>query len=84
MRTIAISIDEASLAAVDRLAQAAGRRRRGRKTANRSEVIRRAVKEFLARKQRREREEQDRRVLSAHRDEIERQAAVLVAEQAEP
>jgi len=47
---IAISIGEASLAAVARLAQAAGRRQRGRKTANRSEVIREAVKEFLARK----------------------------------
>jgi metal-responsive CopG/Arc/MetJ family transcriptional regulator len=80
MKTIAISIDEASLAAVDRLARAAGR---GRKAANRSEVIRKAVKEFLARKQRREREERDRRVLAAHRDEIERQAAALVAEQAE-
>ncbi len=84
MGTIAISIDEASLAAVDRVARAAGHRRGGRKTANRSEVIRRAVKEFLARRQRREREEQDRRVLSAHRDDIERQAAALVAEQAEP
>ena len=83
MRTIAISIDETSLAAVDRLAQAAGRRRGGRKTANRSEVVRQAVQEFLARRQRREREEQDRRILSAHRDEIERQSASLLAEQAE-
>jgi len=83
MKTIAISIDEGSLAAVDRLAQAAGRRRSGTKTANRSEVVRQAVKEFLARHERREREEQDRRILSAHRDEIERQAAALVAEQAE-
>ncbi len=84
MRTIAISIDEASLAAVDRLAQAAGHRRGGRKTANRSEVVRQAVSEFLARHRRREREERDRRILSAHRDEIERQAAALLAEQAEP
>jgi metal-responsive CopG/Arc/MetJ family transcriptional regulator len=83
MRTIAISIDEASLAAVDRLAHATGRRRGGRRTANRSAVVRQAVKEFLARHQRREREEQDRRILSAHRDEIERQAAALLAEQAE-
>ena len=41
------------------------------------------MQEFLARHQRREREEQDRRILSAHRDEIERQAAALLAEQAE-
>jgi metal-responsive CopG/Arc/MetJ family transcriptional regulator len=84
MRTIAISIDEASLAAVDRLAQAAGRRRGRRKAGNRSEVVRQAVQEFLSRRQEREREDQDRRILGTHRDEIERQAAALLAEQAEP
>ena len=84
MKTIAISIDETSLAAVDRLAQAAGRRRGGGKKANRSEVVRQAVREFLALRRKQEREERDRRVLSAHRDEIGRQGASLVAEQAEP
>jgi metal-responsive CopG/Arc/MetJ family transcriptional regulator len=84
MKTIAISIDEVSLAAVDRLAQAAGRRQGRGKKANRSEVVRRAVQEFLERQRRHEREERDRRILSAHRDEIERQGASLVAEQAEP
>jgi metal-responsive CopG/Arc/MetJ family transcriptional regulator len=84
MKTIAISIDEESLAAVDRLAQAAGRRGGGRKAANRSEVVRRAVREFIGRQRKHEREERDRRILGAHRDQIERQAASLVAEQAEP
>jgi metal-responsive CopG/Arc/MetJ family transcriptional regulator len=83
MKTIAISIDEASLAAVDRLAQAAGRRRNGRKGPNRSEVVRQALREFLDRRRRHEREERDRRILSDHRGEIERQAASLVAEQAD-
>ncbi len=83
MKTIAISIDEASLAAVDRLAQAAGRRRGGKKIANRSEVVRRAVREFIARERRHEREEKDARILRAHRERIEREAAALVAEQAE-
>ena len=83
MKTIAISIDEASLAAVDRLAQAAGRRRNGRKVPNRSEVVRQALREFLDRRRRHEREERDRRILSDHRGEIERQAASLVAEQAD-
>lgn len=78
MKTIAISIDETSLAAIDRLARAAERRSSG-KRANRSEVVRRAVQEFIARHQRLEREEKDRRILGAHRDLIERQAAVLVA-----
>jgi len=84
MKTIAISIDEASLAAVDRLARATGSRRGGRKRANRSSVVRQALQEFLARQVRHEREEEDRRILAAHRDAIGRQAAALLAEQAEP
>jgi metal-responsive CopG/Arc/MetJ family transcriptional regulator len=83
MKTIAISIDEQSLAAVDRLAHAAARRRGPKQGANRSEVVRQAVREFLARQRRHEREEKDRRILSAHRNEIARQAAALLADQAE-
>ncbi len=81
MKTIAISIDESSLAAVDRLVGRAGK---GRRSPSRSEVIRLAVREFLARRARLEREAEDRRVLRAHRAKLERQAAALVAEQAEP
>ena len=84
MKSIAISIDESSLAALDRLAQVARRRRGGKKGPNRSELVRRAVQDFIARHQRREREARDRRILGSHRDRIERQAAALVAEQAEP
>jgi Arc/MetJ-type ribon-helix-helix transcriptional regulator len=47
-------------------------------------VVRQAVREFLTRSRKQEREERDRRILSAHRDQIERQGAALVAEQAEP
>lgn len=83
MKTIAISIDEESLAAIDQLARAPGRRR-GPKPANRSEVVRRAVQEFIARHRRVEREEGDRRILAAHRELIARQAKALVAAQAEP
>ena len=83
MKTIAVSIDEASLEAIDQLARARGRRR-GAGPANRSEVVRRAVQEFVARERRLEREEKDRRVLAAHRLLIARQAEALVAEQAEP
>jgi metal-responsive CopG/Arc/MetJ family transcriptional regulator len=83
MKTIAISIDEESLAAVDRLARATGRRG-GKRETNRSEVIRRAVRQFLAYQKRHEREENDRRVLAANRKQIEREVRVLVAEQAKP
>jgi len=41
------------------------------------------VREFLARQRRHEREVKDRRILSAHRDAIGRQAAALLADQAE-
>lgn len=83
MKTIAISIDEASLAAIDRMARATGRRR-GAKPPNRSEVVRRAVQEFIVRHHRREREEGDRRILAGHRALLARQAEALVSEQAEP
>jgi Arc/MetJ-type ribon-helix-helix transcriptional regulator len=48
-----------------------------------SEVIRRAVREFIARGNRREREDRDRRILAANREQIERQAEALVGEQSE-
>lgn len=83
MKTIAVSIDEASLAAIDQLARAAGRGR-GARPANRSQVVRRALQEFIARERRHDREEKDRRVLAAHRDMIARQAEALVADQAKP
>ena len=83
MKTIAISIDEASLAAIDQLARAVGRRR-GTRPPNRSEVVRRAVQELVAKEKRREREARDARVFAAHRELLARQAEALVAEQAEP
>ncbi len=81
MKTIAISIDEASLDAIDRLARGAPRSRGPKRGSNRSEVIRRAVQEFVARHRKHEREEKDRLILAAHREQIERQAEALVAEQ---
>lgn len=84
MKSIAISIDEASLAAIDRLARTGGGRRGRKGRRNRSEVIRLAVREFIARRKRDEREESDREILAANRGRIERQAEALVGEQAEP
>jgi Arc/MetJ-type ribon-helix-helix transcriptional regulator len=48
-----------------------------------SEVVRQALQEFLARHRRRAREDRDREILAAHRDEIQLQVAALFAEQAE-
>jgi metal-responsive CopG/Arc/MetJ family transcriptional regulator len=82
MKTIAISIDEPSLAAIDQLARAT--RRRGARPTNRSELVRRAVQEFVARHRRREREDADGRIIAVHRKLLARQAEALVEEQAEP
>ena len=84
MKTIAISIDEDSLAAIDRLTRAAaGGRGAGGRT-SRSEVVRRAVQEYVARHRKREREEGDRKILAENRETIDRQVSALVAEQATP
>lgn len=84
MKTIAISIDETNLMAIDRLARSSGRGpgRKGRMS--RSEIVREAVREYVARRRREEREEGDRKALAASRDRIDRELEALVAAQAEP
>jgi metal-responsive CopG/Arc/MetJ family transcriptional regulator len=85
MKTIAITIDEPTLDAIDELAARGAEGRRGKATRpSRSEIIRRALQEFLLRRQRAERDERDRRILSKHRKRIAEQAEALVAEQGLP
>lgn len=71
MKTIAITIDEAMLQRVDRMA------------ANRSELIRAAVKEYLDRLERAAAEEHEAAVFRRHRTRLERDARAAVVEQAE-
>jgi metal-responsive CopG/Arc/MetJ family transcriptional regulator len=78
MRTIAISIDEPTLLALDRFAQ------RQRVPRKRSELVREAVAEFLARRERLEQEAGERAAIAKHRRLLARQAKALVAEQARP
>jgi metal-responsive CopG/Arc/MetJ family transcriptional regulator len=75
MKTIAISIDEESLAALDRLA-------RGRR--NRSELVRQAVAELVKRLERERREVAERKALARSRRSLARETAALMADQAEP
>jgi metal-responsive CopG/Arc/MetJ family transcriptional regulator len=86
MKTIAVSIDEPTLAAVDRLLppgiKNANRRKASGDPGNRSAVVRRALQEYLARNEKASREERERRILAAHRDRLAREAAALVREQA--
>jgi metal-responsive CopG/Arc/MetJ family transcriptional regulator len=84
MRTIAISIDQDSLDALDRMAapaKASGREASQRR-ANRSEMIRRAVRQFVERHERAASEAADRRAIARHRKALGREAAALVGEQA--
>ena len=74
MKTIAISIDEETLSALDRL-QAAGH-------ANRSAIVRQALTHHLEQLSRIERETKERSIFARHRKLLERQAAALIAEQA--
>ena len=77
MKTIAITIEESALEQLDRVA------RKGRgKRRNRSELIRRAVEEFIARLEREAKEAQDREVIRRHHRLLNRQAAALIREQA--
>ncbi len=78
MRTIAVSIDEPTLATIDEIGGTS--RARGART-NRSQIIRRALSEFLAREERRTREDRERAIFAKHRDQIHRQARALVAAQ---
>jgi metal-responsive CopG/Arc/MetJ family transcriptional regulator len=78
VKTIAVSIDEPTIVALDRLAQG------GRKQRKRSELVRQALAEFLARRAREEREARERAAIARHRGLLARQAKALVAEQAKP
>jgi metal-responsive CopG/Arc/MetJ family transcriptional regulator len=78
MKTIAISIDEPTLGALDRLAQ------KGRIRRKRSELVREALVEFLARREMLEREATERTAIAKHRGRLARQTKAMVAEQARP
>ncbi len=91
MKTIAVSIDEATLTGLDRLARSgeeglrpargSGRREAG---GNRSRIVRQALREFLQRRESLRRDERERKVYAKHRRLIARQAQALVGEQAKP
>lgn len=74
MITIAISIDEPTVEAIDRLA------RKGRRQRKRSEIVRQALAEFLARREQETQEAKERAALARHRTLLARQAKALVAE----
>ena len=72
MKTIAFTIDSETLARLDRV------------PGNRSRLIREAVREYLARRERLETEQQEAGILRRHRGRLARQARALVRSQAKP
>jgi Arc/MetJ-type ribon-helix-helix transcriptional regulator len=77
MKTIAISIDESTLKRLDQLTSDADFAFR-----NRSDVIRRAVRQFLERLQREAEERRETEIFRRHKSRLNRQAAALIKEQA--
>jgi metal-responsive CopG/Arc/MetJ family transcriptional regulator len=76
VKTIAISIDEPTLGALDRLVK------KGRVRGKRSELVREALVEFLARREDQEQEAVERAAIAKHRSLLARQAKAMIAEQA--
>jgi len=77
MKTIAITIDEDTLARVDRLAGRGGAN-------NRSHLIRRAVHEYVSRVEQADAHEREDAIIRRHRGRLAQQTKALVREQAKP
>lgn len=77
MITIAITIDEPTLAALDGMVPD---KRHGR---SRSALVRVAVQQFVEREQRHAEERREDRIFRKNREMLKRQAKALIAEQAE-
>jgi metal-responsive CopG/Arc/MetJ family transcriptional regulator len=77
MKTIAITIDEPTLKRVDRLASDTQFHFR-----NRSEIIRKAVEQFVKQVEREAEEQRETEIFRRHKSQINRQAVALIKEQA--
>lgn len=78
MKTIAVTIDEATLKLLDELTDASPRPQ------SRSALVRTALREFAERERRREIEAKDGEVFRKHRKRLARQTRILISEQARP
>ncbi len=79
MKTIAITIDETALERIDKLVSEGSPSWKSR-----SEIIRKAVREFLSRLERATEDEREREVFRRAKARLNRQAAALIKEQARP
>ncbi len=76
MKTIAITIDERTLSRLDRITTAGNGPWKSR-----SQAVRQAVQQLVARWEQRMEEERERRIFREHRSQLNRQAAALVKDQ---
>lgn len=79
MKTIAITIDNETLARLERVTG-----RGGQIEKNRSRVIREAVKEYVARLERLAEDEREAAIVRKHRGRLARQAKAAIQTQAKP
>jgi len=77
MKTIAVTIDDATLKLLDQLRDGISRK-------SRSALVRTALHEFAERECRREIEAKESAVFRKHRKRLARQARALISEQARP
>ena len=79
MKTIAITIEEDDLRRIDNLADSMPGH-----SLNRSQFIREAVRDYLARIENAAEEEREREIFSRNRHRLYQQALALIKEQAKP
>jgi predicted transcriptional regulator len=78
MKTIAVTVDEATLKLLDELAAGQTRRR------TRSALVRAALRQFAEGERRRVVEDREREIFRKHRTQLAQQARLLVRDQARP
>jgi metal-responsive CopG/Arc/MetJ family transcriptional regulator len=79
MKTIAITIDEPTLETLDGLLKT-----NGAPGKNRSQIVRRALREYLARLEQTAEEKREAEVFHRNRRRLKQQAVALIKEQAKP
>ncbi len=75
MKTIAITVDEETLALIDHLGSSTEFR-------SRSALVRAAIREYAEQVQRRREEEREREIIRKNKDLLDRELKALIAEQA--
>lgn len=82
MKTIAVTIDEATLRAIDKLARARNKTGGQAARTSRSAIVRAALRRYVDAQEREAREARERRIFARHREKLARQAKALIREQA--